>query len=417
MGLANVALGVLATLTIATGFRRFGWNSFVGLGLIGAAIYSLPAFLGFYAPIQITLGERGVFAATSLTSVIVVAMVWSIFLFLVSVLSVPPFPSGGQVGNGSVHLLSCAVLVLFGYGLIALSQGPIYFLQARHDISYGATATLWRWLPAFGIMISVFHARRIYLAFFLFFLAIHFTSGDRTIPAITTAACVLIFFMRRMQRMPLPKIVTSVLVLFIFFLMVFGKPVYLVLKDPSLAAIQSMFSWNGLLLTLKGFEPLGTYSLLEFALDGRLNADLPMFLLSIIGNILIVPSAFGVDTNYFNTFMTNEMPSGITFGLAGNYFASGYVGLGYFGVIALAVFFILALRGIEKYALRTSGLTKLTLTLIGATMAIYAHRNGIDNLFSFIRQIVIVGLAIGCVSVAFGAILPMKPAASGPLPR
>lgn len=416
MGLANVALGILITLTIAIGFRRFGWNSFVGLGLVGAAIYSSPAFLGFYAPIQVTLGERGVFAATSMTSVVVVAVVWFIFLFSVSALPVPPFASAGRVGNGSVHLLSCVLLAVLGYGLISLSQGPLYFLQARHEISYGAVATLWRWLPAFGIMMSVFFGRRIYFIFFMAMLTFHFIAGDRTIPAITATACLLIVFMQGKQRRPLPAIWTSFILFALFVFMVFGKTVYLALKGQSFAGIPYIFSLNNILLTLKGFEPLGTYSLLEFSLDNRLSIDFVMFSLSIIGNILIIPSAFGVDTNYFNSFITSEMPSGINFGLAGNYFASGYVGLGYFGIFCLALFFILSLRGIEKFALRTSGLTKLTLTLIGATIAIYAHRNGIDNLFSFIRQIVIVGLAIGFVSAAFRAILPLKPKVSGLTP-
>ncbi len=408
MGLQNGVVAVLVAVTLAIAMRRFGWNSFIGLGLAGASLYSLPAIIGFYAPLQHSLGERGIFAPTSAASVTLMAMVWMIFLFIVATLPVPRSYPERRMSHAGLHLRSCAILTVLGYLAVAMGQGLLFFLDARHEITLGLAATLWQWLPALGLVIAIASRRWGYFSFFSFFLLIYFIAGDRTIPAIVTASSILVLFVKSGERKSFPRPATLLVISLLMAGLIFGKPIYLFIKNPSAEAMQVLFSAEMLRGALMAFEPLGTYSLLEVALDARLQMDVSLFLLSIFGNALMMPSLFGVNTNYFNEFITQSMPSGLTFGVAGNFFASAYVGLGFAGVAMLAVLFLIALSVAERHALRATGLTRIFLVVAGATLAIYAHRNGVDNVLSFLRQIIIATLAVAVVSKAQRAVLPFK---------
>jgi len=142
------------------------------------------------------------------------------------------------------------------------------------------------------------------------------------------------------------------------------------------------------------FEPLLTINILDYSITNNLTMPFGDFLLSMFGNILIIPSAFGVNTNYFNTFFTSEMPASLSFGIAGNFYAHGYVVLGFPGIVIFAFLFFCVIFSIERKIDTSTGMAQLTLVIIGATIAIYLQRNGADNILSFIRQILIATLLI-----------------------
>jgi predicted membrane protein len=92
------------------------------------------------------------------------------------------------------------------------------------------------------------------------------------------------------------------------------------------------------------------------------------------------------------------MPYRISFGLAGSYYASGFAFMGILGVMILAVIFLGGLYVMNRCAATQKGLVRITLVILGSTFAVYAHRNGLDNLLSFARQIFIMGVFLNSVA-------------------
>lgn len=394
MGWENGLLGILSIGTLLMAFARFGWSSFVSLGILGALLYAMPAVIGLYSPIYINHGPGRIFVQPSPDAVLTLTLAWLVFAPLVAVLPVAgkPVPlAGGQVGG---LLRATLLLTIAGYLVIAATLGPTYFLQDRSETTLGLFSTLWRWTFVFGLVLSVQERRHWFTAVFALFLVMHMVAGDRTIPAITFGAVIIGAFLSGDRRAFLPPLRVLVMGMMVFALLVIAKPLYVFLKSPNLELAGILLHRDQLLLAAQSFEPLGTFSLLNFVVVEGVSMPRDVFLVSVLGNALIMPSLFGVDTNFFNSFVTSQLPGHLGFGVAGNFFAHGYVVFGPAGVIAFAALFVMALYGLEVWAMKSHGVWRVAFIISGATIGLYAHRNGLDNLLSFIRQIFIVALML-----------------------
>jgi len=410
MGWENAGFFVLASATLVLSLLRFGWNSFVSLGILGAFLYAIPAMIGAYTPIQLTLGIRGVFATPSTEAVAVLAVAWVTLAVLVAILPRPAFQRAAKAATMSdgAALRACALLVMAGYAYIASTLGPFYFLAERSETELGLASTLWRWTFVFGLILSVQEKRPVYGAFFLLFLTVHMIAGDRTIPAIAVAAAVLTAFIHQGRRRALPRPATLGALTILFAVLLVAKPLYFFIKTPSAEMAALLLNPDALRYAALGFEPLGTFSLLQVSIDEGVRIPFDLFFASIFGNLLVFPSLFGVDTNLFNTTVTGHLPSDLSFGVAGNYFAHGFVTLGVPGVTLFAALFALALHGLERAGLRATGVFRAFCVISAAIIAIYAHRNGLDNLLSFLRQVAVVGLSIAAIAALDRALLPRR---------
>lgn len=413
----NILFGALATSTLTISMVRFGWNSFITLGVLGSFLYSLPAIIGVYSPIHISLGARGYFAKPTPQAVLALSFAWLMFLSLVAILPVKNVTYLKSERPSNSLLRTTALLTLFGYIVVSASLGPLYFLQDRSEADLGLVSTLWRWFFVFGIVLSFQAERHLYVIFFLVFLIMHMIAGDRTIPAIAVGAIILSKFIIGGRRKTTPPKKYLLFGGAAFVLLLVVKPIYLFLKNPSFQNAAIYFNFENFLYSLQAFEPLGTFSLLQLSIDENLSMPFGQFITSIASNILLMPSFFKINSNYFNEYITSNISGHLTFGVAGNYFAHAYVALGLIGILLFAFIFIMFLHTIENLSMAKGGLFRSMCIVLGATIAIYAHRNGLDNLLSFVRQVLVAGLLIHLVSILEQSILPRKKITSGTRPH
>lgn len=395
MTIYNILAALLMVLVLGLGFRRFGWNSILGFSLIGSAIYSLPLAIGVYKPFDL----QDSFAEVSFPALIIGVLVWIVYLFSVITIPVNANKKNNPIKKRNYYLASCLVLAILGLFYIILNNGILFFLNARHDISFDEVAILWRWVLIFGIVISFVEKKGIYIFIFSLLIIIYYIAGDRTVLAITIAACFIYNYQIKKIRRFLPSLLNSLLLFFIFILLIFGKLFYLLVKDPTLESFLYLFSSDVIFATFLSFEPLGTHSHLENVIKNELTSDPYKFFISLFGNFLLVPSYFNVSTNYFNEEMSAHAFQGVNYGVAGHFYASIYFGLGIVGVAIVPFLYLAGLNFIEKISFRANGFLKVALVVAGATLAIYIHRNGIDNIFSFMRQIFIVSVLIVSLSM------------------
>lgn len=407
----SLLLALIATVALVLSCVRFGWNSLVTMGLLGTYLYSSPGFFGLTLPFHRGLAEQGVFENLSPDTLLALCLVWVTLLLLTAFSSVPQrmkMPNAGLSEPGWRPLLSAtAMLSLLGFLIIVFTMGPLFFLQSREEIQSGLIMLLWRWTLVFGIVLAVRLRNWTYIVLFTSGLIIYFIAGDRTIAAIAVASIFVMLGTQSRKRQSLPPVTLIGFGLLMFALLLFGKLIYLAIKYQSSEALDIFFSREALINTAQSFEPLATINILDYSIVHDLSMPVDTFIVSLLGNLLIMPGMFGINTNYFNTFFTAKMPIILTFGVAGNYYAHGFVVFGYFGLVLFAVIFFAVLHRLEIKLQRTTGLAKLVIITLGATIAIYSHRNGMDNILSFVRQILIVAVALWTMS-GLAALLPRR---------
>ncbi|MET4702353.1 hypothetical protein ABIE65_005409 [Constrictibacter sp. MBR-5] len=394
----NIVLLLLVVAAAALSFARFGWNSFLSLGALGTAIYSIPAIIGYYSPVHISYGAPGVFQSATSASISIYILVWMMFIFLLMIFPRIPVdkPAGAQVKLG--QLWAASVIAVAGFFYLVISWGPLFFLEPRGAVEEGAVVTLWRWSLLFGLLASVAVRSTGHLAVHTILLVVYFLMGDRTIPAIAVGAVLIFYSLNQEKIKPVPSFSTVLLVGLSFVFLLYGKLVYLAVKLSDIDIILRLADRNFIAAQLSSFEPMVTYNFLEYIIAHDVVLPVDEFFLAIFGNVLLVPSAFGVETSFFNKHLTAMMPYRISFGLAGSYYASGFAFMGILGVMILAVIFLGGLYVMNRCAATQKGLVRITLVILGSTFAVYAHRNGLDNLLSFARQIFIMGVFLNSVA-------------------
>jgi hypothetical protein len=269
------------------------------------------------------------------------------------------------------------------------------------DQNAGAFATLWKWAAMFGLVSAWLcrDTRLLYLNGAI--LVLIFLRGDRTLVALSTAAMVIVASYKNpgwWKRLRGPQIIG---LLFAAAVVFFGKTVYLNLKSGLTG--QGWDVTRGLTYTqqlMSQFEPLATFNHIEFVIRTGITIPPAEFLWSIFGNLLLVPSFFGVSTNIYNSTVTAAMSGRLGFGVAGNYLAHGYaVG----GIVGAGLFYFMLpiiLRICDGQFRTKTGTVKVFWCCVGAVIAFYVHRNGLDNLLSFVRQLFVVGVATAGLAAA-----------------
>jgi hypothetical protein len=398
---------VIAT-ALAVALSRYGIGSFVTLGTIGAAIYSIPALIDT----QIALGARATGSRVDYVSVppdvhVVVLIAW--FALLVGlIVSIMAFPRAETslhpvITEDSMQsiALACAIVGPLGLFYFAYSQESfLFFLQVRTNQDSGAFSTLWKWVPLIGLVSASLARDRRSLIISVVMLLIIFLRGDRTLVAIATASLVVVAsykdptWWRRLRPLQVAGFIFAAGVVFV------GKSIYIIIKASLVGGSTDRLTVPLTDQLRSQFEPIGTFAHLEFVMRTGVGIPIGQFLESVFGNLLIVPSAFGISTNLYNTVVTSHLSARLSSGVAGNYMAHGYA----VGGTAMAAFFYflmpLMLRLCDSQFRQRAGSIKVFWCCVGAVIAFYIHRNGLDNLFSFVRQIFVVSVIIAALAAA-----------------
>jgi hypothetical protein len=392
----SIALLIVIGFAWAAIPRYYGYFSLIGAGLLGFTAYSVPAVLGLMLPVSLGSGRGFVPTSNEATAVMIVAWVALICVLLLR----PPRRSTTQTAERVTPLdvRRCRMFVWLAAALstalfswIAVNDDPLFFLRPREDnIQYAELKTLWRWVNGLGILVAVLARMRLVAALFIAFSFIYFVAGDRTMIAIVGVA-VAVYLLRgkpliRTALKPMNAALGVLLVALIFF----GKPVYLSIKAGAWAPLLSSFEAGRSLQSANNFEPFITHYLLEVVIQNDFQTPLSEFAIGVLGQALIVPSMFGIDSSSFNVNLTERFFASITYGLAYNFWAQAYSLGGYAMVIVFAAIYGGTLRLTDRYSTRLGPLGAAAMTLAGALVAVYAHRNSLENLLAFVRQIVIV---------------------------
>jgi hypothetical protein len=404
----QLAIAVIIVLTFAYCVKRHGLISFVTLGSVGMAIYSIPGLMGLEMPFWVaaTTNERFLLD-TPAASDWILMVAWVSFLvgamFTASKEGVrfayPPLEL--DWGRLALTARACVLLSIANYAYIAAKQGPLFFLAARADQEGDAITLISKWFVAIGLVSALLISNRKMMAFLIAMLGTTFLAGDRTMVAIITAAAVVVLGHKSGGPRALLKGPVAPVLGIAAVIVVFGKPIYTAVK--SFFGFGSFESGTSIEATLLAFEPLGIYSHLSYVMDTKLRIGFLEFLTSVLGNALIVPSTFGVSTNLYNELVQGSFTFNVTYGVAGSYLAHGWAVGGVIGVILFYLAYVFGLRLCDRQFAKQSGLRKAMIACAGGVLAFYAHRNGMDNLGSFMRQIALAGLIVAFVGAGLRA--------------
>lgn len=398
--LLNILLIVAIAWSLSLIWSRYGVFSIAGISGIGFAIYSMPAMLG----IMVTPVSSGnYFEPTSAKVTLLIALAWVVYaatLIIKADQRSPPF--GGMLVHGqgddeqaklTATLAVCSSLAL--YLLASYITSPLFFLMDRYYVesTMPGLLALWRWCIAIGLVCSVLSRQRLLIAANSVLVVIVFIAGDRTLLYVVVFALLVAVF----GRVPLvnilrrPYIIPSVAAAGLVVL--FGKPIYLAIKTGSSAVLWDFFYRHPAAL-FSGFEPFLVHGHLETVVFYDWAFPIWDVVVAVIAQLLIVPSAFGVETNQFNTAFTRTFFPNVDYGLAYSYWAQGYSVGGTLGVAVFAFLFGGIVKIFDHLDRVSSPSVRSVILVAGAVFATYIFRNSLENIFAFLRQIAIVGILI-----------------------
>lgn len=397
----ELILAALVCATLVMSVWRHGLVSFVTLGVIGAAIYAVPGIVDVEQ--SFNWSARARFQPTADDADAVVAAAWCGLLAGIALFSAAPpqlLKGAPQGKRSTMHRLALASAMLASLGLLYLfaTQGLGILAASRAEQKSDAVLYLWRWTAPLGLIASILSGSRKLLYFHLAILAVVFLRGDRTLIAISAAAVLAAALQGKpWLRLFKPSYVAgcSIACVGIFF----GKSLFLNIKAwlvEKSSVTQGVTAVDQLYYQ---FEPLATYSHIGFVVRRDLEIPFLDFLQSLAANLLFVPSSFGLSTNIYGELIQRTAAERVDTGLAGNYIANGYVVAGIAGAAVFYFIFALVLRICNTQFLKTTGVWKLFWGCTGATFAFYVHRNGLDNMMSFVRQIAIVCVMLAALAV------------------
>lgn len=397
---------VVMLTALALTLKKNGVGSFVTLGIIGATIYNIPAIIDA----QKSLASIA-FVSHGLVSVppdveLVVLLAW-LALLASLVLTIVMFPvrkSQQPLAEEQSQMLavSIASVIVSVAGVMYLSwtaNQVLFFLEKRTDQDIGAISTLWQWTAVIGLVSASLARSRKLILFHAFVLFIIFMRGDRTLVAMTAAALFAAAsykdpkWYRHLKPLHIAGIVSGVAVVLL------GKTIYVGVKAAVTGARTDRFT-DFSVQFLQQFEPLGTFSHLEFVMRSGVTIGPADFLKSVFGNLLLVPSFFDISTNLYNTIVTRTLAARVSSGIAGNYMAHGYTVAGTAGAALFYFIMPLMLRLCDGQFRNKTSTTKVFWCCVGGVLAFYIHRNGLDNIFSFVRQLFVVCVVTAAVAAA-----------------
>lgn len=417
-------------LTIAIAYRGHGPFTFVMAGLGVFFVYSIPAVLQLKTLFSYESNDLRYLAAASQEAGLVMLTAWLAVAATLMVtatrkgrrvpalagsgprivpnLNIPNLPAmnmpgmarrGAPASNvltagrdaARMHRFAVASLILglCGYAYLSATSGLLFFLEQRELQNDGLLTLLWKWTVPLGIVAATFsRSTKTQIGLFLL-LAVLFLRGDRTMLGITIVSFAIVWSYGRKDIWTLFRPTFIIAGLVLVSLIIFGKPVYLSAKAGDMSILTDALMPENMATVILGFEPFVTYNHIDFAMEANLSFSPAEFVMSLLGQFLVAPSFFGIETNLYNIRITEMLPFTVTYGVAGNYWAHAWSVGGFPMVAVFAVLYASSLVLCDRYYGRLSGAPKVFVAVTGSVIAVYTYRNGLDNMFSFFRQIVI----------------------------
>lgn len=326
--MTQLVLFIICCVTFASIYSYSRYVSAVLFAALGLLAYSIPALLGVSATAGVGQQSSYIYQ-TSTLSIRATILVWLGFLAVIS-LSPRQEPPSTKISTKTLETFAlCALaLSLILLAPVVYQNGVIFVVRPRQEISTGPIYLIWKWCCAFGLLSAIL-AHRIWLAcLFCVLLALIAVAGDRTTPLICMASVCL----ATCGGMPIKSLLCSFrawcmaggLLAIVFF----TKPIYRIVKATSLHNLTN--------LTLREFilqwEAFGIHEILVQVIEKDFPYSWTIAAKDAFAQLLIVPSAFGFQSNHFNIVMQKALFPEVSYGLAYNCWAQWYAMSGWAGL-------------------------------------------------------------------------------------
>ncbi|UXN73366.1 hypothetical protein N8D56_21200 [Devosia sp. A8/3-2] len=376
-------------------FSRYTRIGVVTLAWAGLLAYSIPALIGVSVSLPRPGMPAGMYPA-SLDAVTAVGLSLAGFGIMVLIASVtfakPKLRCRTEplTRDDQGFVIAAIVVVVALYAFLSALMGWSFFLDGRHKVEAegGIALIFWRWAVAFGLLASIRSKKIAPIAFFALMLALVAVSGDRTVPVITAvASLLLVLYDRRVLSVllsPVPWVAIPALGASIFLI----KPLYISIKNgQSFGSVWSSIKPSSILFQWEAFV---THELLERVLASGFRYSYETMLLLSGGQLLVVPSAFGLNSAQFNTEIQAQLFPDLTYGVAYSYLAQWVSMFHLPGAFVAGALFAAVIGLLHRWLTVASSRWFLLALMLGSVTAIYAHRNSVENLLAVWRQAAIV---------------------------
>ena len=372
--------------SIFVGFMFLKKNSLGALtisGWAGLFAFSIPIFINKVRKVYYYAGEEYYLITPSLESKLIYFLFWLGFAFaLYKAKDYERSPDNSLAKNNqslSLFNFVCFINLIF----------YIIYHQTLNNINLISLTGKWLFL---FLLIGLMLQKRTVLAIttLLAVIIYAFLTLDRTLVVISFVIMISfklhdLLTKKKNNFFNLLKILLfgSFVSIFVIFMIIYTK----VLGQVMFA--DHPLSWEILFLVFddlyKSFEPLLIYGHTLFALEDFYNFDKASYIISILSNLTMYPSYFGLSSNYYNLSLTANFPD-ISFGIAGSIYASTFLGFGYVGLLFMGYFYGLFLLYADfRFEFYKNSFT-IFIAVVAATVAVYIHRNALDNFLSIVRQ-------------------------------
>lgn len=364
------------------------------VAFFSAAIYALP--LAFSTDIF----GRPISAEASLimTGVLIVLLLLAVRTR--NLVGEPPEFPRASVNLVYVSLLTSLAIFL---ALIWTYGFSIFFVHKLESGINDYFYILWRLSATLALLLAILSRR--YKIAIISVVPILGTvlAGDRTTLGLSLVAVMWLLLQERRVRGPQMGLAVGSFValgIFIFF----GKIFQAMWSQGILSSMQDLIaevlvSGRLAIIQTEPFAVIGVLSALT-----TLNAGPDDFLvLEMLGQILVVPSAFGFESASFNEFFQPLLfPEFRSKSLAYSFWGEAYVRGGWFGVAFFVLFFAAGLWVFDRLT-RTGSLGIRAMAYVGgAYWAFYIHRNSMISMLAYERHIWLFGLGLMLTVWALG---------------
>lgn len=400
LAVEQLLLWIVVGLGMAITVRNHAPTSIVTAASVGMLVYSVPAITGLGQPLESDSGLQ----PTSSESIAAVGIAWVAYVGVLlavawrhrrRVLDGPGAPpvSAAPDRVARQFVSWCAALAGAITVYLMLRHGALFFLIERDEISglLGNEYLIWKWLSVLGLIGSFATRRWLLFGVFAALMAMNLVVGDRTGPVIALVALGLLAAGRHSWGSAVRAPRVMALVLLTLGVVFFAKRAYIGLKSPELG-IGYLFAPEFILNPAEWvsyWEPFATHQILADVIAAGLRIEPMVMIAGALGQFLLIPSAFGIDSSSFNVILTRELYPDLNFGVGYNFLAQGHALAGIGGVALFGGLFGLAAVGIERLRARASSPWSWLWLLIGVLVAVYIHRNSFENELALLRQAVI----------------------------
>ena len=392
-------LALLSLFCLLYSIKRNGTRSLMTLGIACTSIYALPAMFNLTAPQQyIPTGESRYFIEP-LPLTVYMYCLYFVFLILNLKLLGPNRTFDYSQRSRMGMVISLYISLLAWVGINVVNDGITFFLQPRFSLTGSVLEMILKWSIPLAIFYGVITKNKIRFVGFIF-LFLQFMTGDRTVLAITLVGFVYLSITQSYSLKIYFKPRFFLLGFGAFFLVVFGKPIYRVVKSGSFEYFLKFLTYDSVIMVLTAFEPISIFNHFDFTVRDNIWMSPFDFFWSVFGNFIVAPSAIGINVNQTNLYLMDAYPKIITNGIGGSYLANAWMMGRVLGLYIFSLIFLGVLHFSDVYAQRKQSFLASIFVLLGALMAVYSHRNGLGNILAFYRQIGLVCCVIMGVKIA-----------------